>query len=251
MLIELLNLNNYISFNIKTAQIFGLNTAVYISELFTIFEKATTKEKLIDKEYVKLDRKYIFVRTTLSTEEQLRIDSKLIKIGILSKHQDNPDVVKIDVKLFASIVVSDDKPLLENITKKLESFVKKDTKDTKESKRQAIITALKNSIQCSDYELLTALRDWVDAIFASPKGNYLSKASIKLFQDALYQYTNGDLDIALRLVKIATIQGYRDCKWAIYVYEQDIKNKKSIQDKQPRVTTQKRATTETLGDEKY
>ena len=30
MLIELLNSNNYISFNIKTAQIFGLNTGIYL-----------------------------------------------------------------------------------------------------------------------------------------------------------------------------------------------------------------------------
>lgn len=248
MLIELLNSNNYISFNIKTAQIFGLNTAVYISELLSIYEKATIKEKLVDNEYFKLDRKYVFIRTTLSIEEQLRIDSKLMKTGILLKHQDNPDIMKLDVNLFASVITNDDVSLLKDISKKLGGLAKK---EPRESKRQAIITALKNSIQCSDYELLTALRDWVDAIFASPKGNYLSKASIKLFQETLNTYTKGDLDLALRLVHIATIQGYRDCNWAISVYEKDGKIKKEIASKQPRVTAQKRATLDTLGDTVY
>ncbi len=248
MLIELLNSNNYISFNIKTAQIFGLNTAVYISELLSIYEKATIKNKLVDNEYFKLDRKYVFIRTTLSIEEQLRIDSKLMKTGILLKHQDNPDIMKVDVKLFASVITNDDVSLLKDISKKLGGLAKK---EPRESKRQAIITALKNSIQCSDYELLTALRDWVDAIFASPNGNYLSKASIKLFQETLNTYTKGDLDLALRLVRIATIQGYRDCNWAISVYEKDVRIKKEVESKQPRVTTQKRATLDTLGDTVY
>lgn len=248
MLIELLNSKNYISYNIKTAQIFGLNTAVYIAELLSIYEKATTKYRVVDKEYFKLDRKYLFTRTTLSIEEQLRIDAKLMQVGILSKHQDNSDVLKMNIILYASIVTSDDVVLLEDLSKKLGGLAKK---DQKESKRQAIITTLKNSIQCSDYELLTALRDWVDAIFASPKGNYLSKASIKLFQEKLNEYTKGDLDLALRLVQIATIQGYRDCDWAIRVYEKDEKFKKNLQDKNPRVTTQKRATADTIGEKVY
>lgn len=248
MFIDILNSNNYISFNIKTAQIFGLNTAVYISEILNIYEKARIKQKLVDKEYFKLDRKYVFIRTTLSIEEQLRIDEKLVKVGIIFKHIDNPDTMKIDLKMFASIITSDDVSLIEDLSKKLGGLNKK---DPKESKKQAIITALKNSIQCSDYELLTALRDWVDAIFANPKGNYLSNASIKLFQETLNNYTKGDLDLALRLVKIATIQGYRDCGWAISVYEKDNQIKKNIQDKQPRVTTQKRATAETLGDKEF
>jgi hypothetical protein len=246
--IDILNSNNYISFNIKTAQIFGLNTAVYISEIFNIVQTVKRKQKFVDKDYFKLDRKYVFIRTTLSIEEQLRIDEKLVKVGILYKHTENPDTMKIDVKMFASIITSDDVELIEDLSKKLEGLNKK---DPKESKKQAIITALKNSIQCSDYELLTALRDWVDAIFANPKGNYLSNASIKLFQETLNNYTKGDLDLALRLIKIATIQGYRDCTWAISVYEKDNQIKKNIQDKQPRVTTQKRATAETLGEKEF
>ena len=49
----------------------------------------------------------------------------------------------------------------------------------------------------------------------------LFKNSIKLFQDTLNNYTQGDLDLALRIVHIATAQSYKDCQWAINVYEKD------------------------------
>lgn len=251
MLIELLNSNNYISFNIKTAQIFGLNTAVYLSELFKIYEKAMNKNKLIDDNYFKLDRKYVFIRTTVSSEEQIRIDEKMNVIGIIKKHQTNPDILKLDTKLYASIITSEDVELLEDLSERFNTTPKKEKKSLKETKTEKIVENLKNSISCSDYELLTALRAWVDSIYANPKGNYLSKESIKLFQETLYSYTKGDLDLALRLVKIATIQGYKDCSWAISVYEKDEKIRKSIENKAPRVTVQKRATTDTLGKDIY
>lgn len=248
MLIELLNAHNYISYNIRTSQIFGLNTAVYISELMSINDKAIKKEKVIDKVYFKLDRKYVFTRTTLSAEEQLRIDDKLIKVGIIAKHETNPDILKFDTQLYASIITNNDVELIEDISKIVGGPT---AKSSKETKKQSIITALKNSVKCSDYELLTALRDWIDAIFANPKGSYLSKASVEIFQQTLYDYTKGDLDLALRLVKIATVQGYRDCNWAISIYEKDERMKKEIQSKNPRVTVQKRATQDSLSEEVY
>ena len=61
-------------------------------------------------------------------------------------------------------------------------------KGTKESQRQQYINMLKNSIECSNYELLTALRDWVDGVYARPNG-FLSKSAIKIFQDTLNSYT--------------------------------------------------------------
>lgn len=250
MLIDLLHSDGYVSFNIRTAQIFGLTTAVYCSELFNIYKKADDKNKLIEGDFIKVDRKYIFMRTTISIEEQLRIDDKLTKVGIIIKHEDNSDVLKLDFNLYVSIIANEDVELMDDFAERFE-LGKFSKRHKKETKKQIIIKNLQDSIECSDYELLTALRNWVDAIYANPKGNYLSKTSIKLFQDTLNEYTKGDLDLALRLVEIATIQGYRDCSWAINVYEKDLKNKKELQNKQPRITEQKRATKETLGDEVY
>lgn len=246
MLLDLLNTNDYISFNVQLAKIFGLSSAVYCSELINIYQKAIRKNKLIDGRFFKLDRKYMSGRTTLSVEEQLLSDSQLMKIGLLEKHRDNPDLLRLDVNMLVSILSEEDESVIKELSGKLKIKTKSEVKETK---RQSVINALKNSIECSNYELLTALRNWVDSIYEKPNG-YLSKTAIKSFQDTLNNYTQGDLDLALRLVEIASIQGYKDCSWAINVYERDLKFAKSnenfAQTKLPRVTEQKIANEDTI-----
>lgn len=244
MLLDLMNSENYISFNIELAHKVGLESAVYCAELLNIYKKAYNKKKLIDNEYIKLDRNYIYDKTSLLIEDQLRCDLNLIKINLIKKNKDNPDVIKLDIQLLASIISSDDIKLKENIK---ELVTKKSPKGLKESSRQYMISELKNSIVCSNYELLTALRGWVDGVYANPKG-FLSKQSIKLFQDTLNNYTQGDLDLALRIVNIATIQGYRDCQWAINSYEDDLKIKKKNLFQYSTVNNQVRTTEQVKAD---
>lgn len=210
-----------LNINLKSIQLLGLNGAAYMSVLLTIYSKATNKGKLIDNDYFKVDRKYISNTIGLLQEEQLICDLNLIKLGIMKKHAEDPDIVKIDVNLYLSLISSDDIKLIENVRKEMN--IKK-PKGIKQSQRQATINALKESIVCSNYELLTALRGWVDSIYANPNG-FLSKSAITTFQDTLNNYTKGDLDLALRIVQIASIQGYKDCSWAINVYEKDAKMK--------------------------
>lgn len=244
MLLDLMNSENYISFNIELAHKVGLESAVYCAELLNIYKKAYNKKKLIDNEYIKLDRNYIYNKTSLLTEDQLRCDLNLIKINVIKKNVDNPDIIKLDIQLLASIISSDDVKLKENIK---ELVTKKSPRGLKESSRQYMISELKNSIVCSNYELLTALRGWVDGVYANPKG-FLSKQSIKLFQDTLNNYTQGDLDLALRIVNIATIQGYRDCQWAINSYEEDLKIKKKNLFQYSTVNNQVRTTEQVKAD---
>lgn len=237
MFIDLLDNASYINVNIKLARIFGLNAAVYCSELINIYNKAVKKNKIIDDGFFKLDRTYMTNRTTLSVEEQLIIDNTWVKADLLKKHSDNPDIIKLNDELLISIISEEDSSSI----KKLSSLLKTKTKDeTKKTKQAIIIENLKNSIICSNYELLTALREWVETICKS-KG-YLSIQMIKTFQETLNNYTKGDLDLALRLVKIATTQCYRDCQWAINIYEKDLKFKQN----NIRITKQETASKDTI-----
>lgn len=257
-MLEFLSSENYVEYNIILANILGLNGAVYCSEILNIQNKAKQKNKLVDNDYVKLNRDYIKKRTTLSIEEQLTVDANLIKINLLKKHQDDPDIVKLDLKLLISLMSSDDVELVDNIRDKLKL---KTTKEIKGSKRQRNIAELKESISYSNYELVTAMRDWIDSIYSKPNG-YLSKPVLKIFEDTLNDYTmlkdgSGmrDLDLALRLIKIATTQGYKDCQWAINVYERDqaiLAKKEAIQKTQVvRTTEQVKATIDKLSDEVF
>jgi len=240
MLLDIFDVDNSIAVNYKTINIFGLPTAVYLTELLAIYKKAKRKNKLVYDSYFKVDRRYITSLLSLTSEEQLICDANLIKTSVLKKHPDDPDVLQIDVKLYMSLMASEDVKLIEDVRKQMKVSR---PKGVKQSQRQQWINVLKNSINCSNYELLTALRNWVDGVYSNPKG-FLSKTSIKVFQDTLNEYTKGDLDLALRIVQIATVQGYRDCQWAINVYERDVKNKTTG----VRVTEQSTATKSDLSD---
>ena len=244
MLLDVFDNGNSISVNYRTIQIFGLPTAVYLTELINIYKKATRKNKLVEDGYFKVDRKYVNNVLCLTPEEQIICDLNLIKTSVLKKSSDNPDILKIDIKLYLSLLCSEDMKLYDDVKKQMK--VQK-PKGTKESQRQQYINVLKNSIECSNYELLTALRDWVEGVYARPNG-FLSKSSIKIFQDTLNSYTKGDLDLALRVVQIATVQGYRDCQWAINMLEDSEKRKKKQNNSQIRVTEQEVADKKQLSD---
>lgn len=244
MLLDVFDNDNSISVNYRTIQIFGLPTAVYLTELINIYKKATRKNKLVEDGYFKVDRKYVNNVLCLTPEEQIICDLNLIKTSVLKKSSDNPDILKIDIKLYLSLLCSEDMKLYDDVKKQMK--VQK-PKGTKESQRQQYINVLKNSIECSNYELLTALRDWVEGVYARPNG-FLSKSSIKIFQDTLNSYTKGDLDLALRVVQIATVQGYRDCQWAINMLEDSEKRKKKQNNSQIRVTEQEVADKKQLSD---
>lgn len=216
MLLDALDQRNFITVNTRAVRLFGLDAAFYLTELFTIYTKAKDKGKLIDEDFFKIDRTYITSRTSLTTEEQLICDANLIRVGVMKKSADDPNIIKINPNQYLSLISSEDVKLVEDVRKQMKVLK---PKGVKASQRQIIINSLKNSIECSNYELLTALRDWVDGVFANPKG-FLSKTAIKAFQTTLNNYTQGDLDKALRIVQIATIQGYKNCDWAIKIYEE-------------------------------
>lgn len=244
MLLDALDQRNFITVNTRAVQLFGLDSAFYLTELFTIYTKAKDKKKLLDGDFFKIDRGYVTTRTSLTEEEQLICDANLMKVGIMIRDNDDPNIIKIDPTQYLTLISSEDVSLYSDVKKQMKALKPKGVKG---SQRQIIINNLKNGIECSNYELLTALREWVDGVYANPKG-FLSKTAIKLFQDTLNNYTQGDLDMALRIVQIATIQGYKNCDWAIKIYEE---SQRKGTTKGVRVTQQEVATETDLSNVSY
>ena len=242
MLLDVLNSTSYLLINKNAVKLFGLDTAVYLSEIVNIYYKATRKNKLVNNTYFKLDRKYVSDMTTIGLEDQLKMDINLHKINLITKSDEDPNIISIDINLYLSLIASEDVKIIGDIKKRINV---KNPKGTKATQKQIIRNNLKNGIVCSNYELLTALRNWVDAICENPN-NYLSKKSVELFQTTLNNYAKGDLDTALSIVNIAISQGYKCCDWAINVWEKDQRYKKQLESKQKlsttRITEQKKAT---------
>ena len=217
MLIDLLNSSNYIMVNMDAIRIFGLNTAVYCAELLNIYKKAVTKKKLYDDVYFKIDREYIKKQTSIEIEDQLKCDANLIKVDIIKIKEEKPDIIFFDVEVYASLLSSEDIKLLDKVSAKVKVA---NPKGTKQAQRDRIIVALKESIECKTYEVLSALKGWIDSVMADPK-RYLSKQQVAAFKDRLDDYCNGDLQKALEIIRLATVHAYVDCQWAINVYERN------------------------------
>lgn len=235
MYLDLVSSDSYNSYNIKIAHVFGLKTAVYWSEIINIARKAINKKKLDDDGYFKVDRKYIFNQTTLTTEDQYEIDKKLASVGVTGIKSADPDQISLDIPLMVSLTTNDDLDLLTSISKKATI---KSKKETQISKRSIIIQNIKNSIVEPNETVKEALINWVDTMFAGTKG-YLSKKQLEIFQTTLNNYANTDINLKLKIIEIAIVHSYRDCQWAINVYEKD----KQIR---PRTTIQVQANMSTI-----
>lgn len=213
MLLDLLSMDNYASYNIKVAEIFGLHPAIYLSELMNINEKAVRKSKITGEETFTIDRKYIEKRTTLSKAEQLKIDQSFKEIGLLKVDNDNQNTMSLDITVLTTII-SGGKPLIKEL-----KLITAKTSKNKRTKDEVIKDELKNHIQTTNPELYSAYCDWIDAVYA--KQGWMSARSVKVAQKDIDDYSDRNLDVALKIIDIAATRGYREMEWAINVYKQD------------------------------
>ncbi len=211
MLIELLSMSNYVHFNVKLAHILGLNTSIYLSQLMDINEKAIRKEK-VNENFFTIDREYIKSRTTIPDKEQKDIENNLIKIGILERSDTDANTLLLNLTVLTSILMSPDEDLLKNV----ENLAKPRKSKTKAEK---IIENLKDNIITTNPELRQAYFDWIDAVYS--KDGFMTKTAVLSAQGNIDKFSNRNLDVALKVLEIATINGYRDITWAINNYNKD------------------------------
>lgn len=213
MLIELLSMSNYVHFNVKLAQILGLNASIYLSQLMDINEKAIRKDKM-NENFFTIDRSYIEKRTTLNEDTQKDIENNLIKIGVLERSSDNADMLLLNITVLTSIMMSPDEDLIKNVSKLAK------VKNTK-TKQQKIVENLKSNIVTINPELRQAYFDWIDTVYA--KDGFMTKQAVISAQSTIDSFSNRNLDVALKILEIASINGYRDVQWAINNYNKEFK----------------------------
>lgn len=210
MLIELLSSSNYVNFNIKVAQILGLKAAIYISQIMDINEKAIRKNK-VDNNYFTIDRKYVENRTTLTKDEQMSIEKDLLNIGILEKSAEKRNSISLNITTLTSIMMSPDEDLIKDISSL--------SKAKKKTKSEVIEEHLKDNVLTTNIELRDAYYEWIESVLA--KKGMMTKAAVVHAQPTLDNFCNRNLDIALKVLEIASIHGYEDITWAINTYNKD------------------------------
>lgn len=212
MLIDLISQTNYNSYNVALARIIGLHPAIYVNTLLNINSKAIVKQKITDDQYFSIDRNYVQSITTFDIEEQKSIEKMLIKLKILKKYQDSDidNALFLDISVLTSILMSDNETLLTDIEK-----ISKPKK--KRTKTDIIKDELKSYVTATNQELREAYFDWIDAVVA--KQGWMSKRSVVCGQQTVDEFSQRNLDVALKLIEIASIGGYRDMSWAVNAYK--------------------------------
>lgn len=216
MLLDLLSSSNQVSYNIVVAQTFGLQAAVYLSELMTIFEKAIRKKKIeeIDGiQYFTISRKYITDRTTITAKEQKAIDAKLSDLHIIRLKADTKDTLNLDINLLASLLGTElDTSVLQNISRitKIKTKAEKDAE-----KLTGQVMNARKAVQTTNPELRTAWYGWIDAV--AERYNYINKNIVIAAEEAVDAAANRNLDVALAIIA-ENIEGYKTMEYAINKY---------------------------------
>lgn len=211
MLIDFLSTDTYGMYNIDLANIIGLHEAIYVNNLINIYKKAITKKKL-HGDFILIDREYITSVTTFTVAEQKEMDKKLQDVNILHINIDNKDLVKLNLSNITTLLVTDNEELVTDVKTK--------TTKKKRTKAEAIKDNLKNLITVNNDELRKAYEDWIDAVYA--KQGWMSAKCVTVGQNQLDTFANHNLDVALDILNIASIHGYRDMQWAIENYNKSM-----------------------------
>lgn len=213
MLINLISLSNYQSYNVILAQALGLNTAVYLNALIEINEKAIRKNKL-ENDHFLIDRKYITERTTLGKSQQKNIEKTLEAAHIIHKKDD--DCIKVNVDILSGIMMGENESIVENL-----SFLKT---DERKQKSEHILTSVKRHININlPQEMQVAYSEWLDVI--QNKFGFVSKQMILSAQQVVDEAANHNIDTAIDIIHIASANGWKSMKYAVEVYNKQQQNK--------------------------
>lgn len=211
MLIELLSMSNYGHYNVKLAQVLGLEASVYLTEILNISEKAIRKNKC-DGDFFTVDRKYITDRTTISSESQKNIERFLTSVGVIVQDQKVENKMMVNLTTLTNMMMSPD----ESTLKEVQVARKKSTRLTK---KQSMAISLKSYIVTDNTEMVNAYCLWIDTLIDMDR--MPQKITVISAQNSIDEFSNRNLDVALKVIEVATINGCRDMNTAISIYKRN------------------------------
>ncbi len=221
MYINLLGQSNFLNINTRAIKVFGLQAAAYLTAIIDYLSIEADKAKKEQASAVQADGSFVLNRlliqekTSLSLEDQYGLDAGISNTGIIRVHPDNADRLFCNIQTYISVITSENPDELVKVSDALKA-----TRGTaKETKKNYMAAAVKNSIVEADFEILEKLKSWVDSMYESKGG--VNKQAVKVFQDTLNAYTQ-DKVIKIKILDIAIMRAYRDASWAIEVYKKSL-----------------------------
>jgi hypothetical protein len=208
------------SYNLEVAKVFGVCTAIFLGCINEEFEYQLRHKSVSANNAISITRAEIYERTGLEDTKQVEIELALTECGILItkpvKNVPNKNYYTLNDAQFIKIMNSVN-PSEVIGEEKAKQFTKQPRVEPI-NKRQTYIIQLKKKINVSDPVIQQYLVDWIDAVYAKPKG-FLSPTGVTIAQQELLAYTKDSQEKQIAILKIAIKDGLRDLTWAIERYE--------------------------------
>lgn len=212
---------NY-TYNVRIAKVFGLCSAVYLSIMLTEQFKAITENKLYKDKYFVCNRDFIYDKTTLSTSKQKEIEENLVDCQVLVMlpfpNNSKKFYYYIDENKLAYLAENykESTPSLNPETKKPKELVPKEALPKLTAKQREIQTAMK-AINEDDEEIYELYKDWVEVLVT--KNGYCAQSQMKINQQDLNKYANGDKQVKIDLLRMAVKTGWKNIEYCINDYD--------------------------------
>lgn len=219
----MLGLLDSYSYNLRIAQVFGVNSAVFISCINEEYRYVERSSKTGEVEnHVSLSRAEIYGRTAIDDEKQREVELALQSCGVLTvkplQNIPGKNYYVLNREVLEKIIKSED-PVKVLEDSNMTQFIRR-TRVEPRSKRQIGIEKLKKCIDLEDPVMQQYFIDWVDGVYAKQRG-FLSPGAIKIAIEELYQYAKDDEQKRISVIRIAIKNGMRDMTWAIREYEKE------------------------------
>lgn len=209
------DLYNNLSINRKIIKTLGITVAAYWAVLLEVLQRVQEK-KTYDPEtgYFSLKRSYITDQIGFSSDDQIRCDQTLVKLGIVELDENDPDRMRISMQAMTSLIIEDDATMLASATKGIKAVAGKNDRSV------YAIASLKKKLVETDPELRAKLEDWVEAAYHKCR---LTGPAVKLFEEKLRGYSP-DQAVRLKLVEIAITAGLSNFDWVAERYTKQMRS---------------------------
>lgn len=204
MLVDVISLKNYTSFNSIIAHKIGLNNAIYLNVLLDLQSFANDYNECDADGYFEVDRDLVMKKTTFTKSQQLKLEADLSDIYFISIKNDR---VKVNEEVIFGLSAN----MSEDVTRCIKKITKK---STKKSSTEYALKAVKNKIDLNySPQVRTALEDWLDSIVQ--KFNFIRAQTLYDAQEFLNPIIAVDETRAINIIRACEANGYRQMNYGM------------------------------------
>lgn len=212
---DIMSTDNNMTINRTAAKMFGLTTAVYISELCNILVKVRAKKTYDQSGFFKLDRRYVKERTTLGSAEQREAEQILVNAGCMMKRDDPENCICVDMQALVGLITGcdvKDMKLVVSAAKEDMKAKKQESRTEAAAKKKEAIVANMMRVANEESDLVKqALENWIMQMLKVGRGKFTLE-TFKIGISVISKYSDSDKK---KILDTAVANGWSNLEWIV------------------------------------